>query len=61
MTNAINHEEAGESASIPCDGCGATENSKRCIGCLHDFGTPESAWVQKYTRPATQQQESSQC
>lgn len=32
----------------PCGGCGATSDRERCIGCLHDFGTPESAWV----RPA---------
>lgn len=37
---------------IPCDGCGATESSKRCIGCLHDFGTPDSAWVRKYSSAA---------
>ncbi|RYG88583.1 MAG: hypothetical protein EON59_04040 [Alphaproteobacteria bacterium] len=29
----------------PCGGCGETDSSKRCMGCLHDFGTPESAWV----------------
>lgn len=29
--------------TIPCGGCGATKDSERCIGCLHDFGTPESA------------------
>jgi len=34
--------------SIPCGGCGAKSNSERCIGCFHDFGTPESAWVRKY-------------
>lgn len=28
---------------IPCGGCGAT--SGRCIGCMHDFGDEESAWV----------------
>jgi hypothetical protein len=33
---------------VPCGGCGATEDGKRCIGCLHDFGTPESAWVRKH-------------
>lgn len=31
----------------PCGGCGATTDRERCIGCLHDFGTPESAWVRK--------------
>lgn len=39
-------------ASVPCGGCGATEDSQRCIGCLHDFGTPDSAWVRKYAAPA---------
>jgi len=29
----------------PCFGCGATKDSQRCIGCMHDFGTPESEWV----------------
>jgi len=24
----------------PCGGCGATEPGQRCIGCLHDFGSP---------------------
>jgi hypothetical protein len=23
-----------------CDGCGETDPSKRCLGCLHDFGEP---------------------
>ena len=41
--------------SKPCGGCGATENSQRCFGCLHDFGTPESAWVRNIARtPETQ-------
>lgn len=31
--------------AVPCGGCGATTSAQRCIGCLHDFGTPESAWV----------------
>jgi hypothetical protein len=35
-------------APIPCGGCGETESRKRCIGCFHDFGTPDSAWVRKY-------------
>lgn len=38
--------------SVPCGGCGAKEDRERCMGCFHDFGTPESAWVHKYTRPA---------
>jgi hypothetical protein len=32
----------------PCGGCGAETSSQRCIWCLHDFGTPDSAWVHKY-------------
>ena len=32
----------------PCGGCGAKTNAERCMGCLHDFGTPESAWVRTY-------------
>lgn len=40
-------DEAG-ARGTPCGGCGAAENSKRCIGCLHDFGTEDSAWVRKY-------------
>lgn len=31
----------------PCGGCGATTDAHRCIGCMHDFGTPESAWVRR--------------
>lgn len=34
----------------PCGGCGEADPSKRCIGCLHDFGGDSSAWVHKYTR-----------
>lgn len=26
----------------PCGGCGATEPGQRCIGCLHDFGSPSA-------------------
>ncbi len=37
----------------PCGGCGATSEARRCIGCLHDFGTPESAWVRKHQVAAT--------
>lgn len=33
---------------VACNGCGATEDDQRCRGCLHDFGTPESAWVRKH-------------
>ncbi|PWL17433.1 hypothetical protein DKP76_11690 [Falsochrobactrum shanghaiense] len=36
----------------PCGGCGATSERERCIGCLHDFGTPESAWVAARPAPA---------
>jgi hypothetical protein len=32
----------------PCGGCGAKNDSERCIGCLHDFGDTASAWVRKY-------------
>ena len=32
---------------IRCGGCGAGYDSQRCLGCLHDFGTPESAWVRR--------------
>lgn len=35
----------------PCGGCGATSEQERCIGCLHDFGTPESAWVATHPVP----------
>lgn len=36
---------------IPCGGCGETDSRKRCIGCLHDFGTTESAWVHLSVSP----------
>lgn len=39
------------SEAIMCGGCGATDPQKRCIGCLHDFGTADSAWVRKYHAP----------
>lgn len=42
-------------APVPCDGCGAAENSKRCMGCLHDFGTPDSAWVHSYAATPTRE------
>lgn len=29
----------------PCGGCGAQTDRERCMGCFHDFGTPESEWV----------------
>lgn len=35
----------------PCGGCGATSDRERCIGCLHDFGTTESAWVRTDLSP----------
>ena len=38
----------------PCGGCGEINPQKRCIGCSHDFGTPESAWVRKYRNVALQ-------
>ncbi|WP_284209439.1 hypothetical protein [Methylorubrum aminovorans] len=31
--------------TIPCGGCGAKSDAERCIGCLHDFGDDESAWL----------------
>lgn len=37
--------------AIPCGGCGNDDPAKRCIGCFHDFGTPDSAWVKKYAEP----------
>ena len=37
---------------IPCGGCGAVSDRERCMGCMHDFGTPDSAWVKKYHRSA---------
>lgn len=40
-----------EKKPIPCGGCGATKNEDRCLGCFHDFGTPDSQWVHKYTQP----------
>lgn len=32
---------------VACGGCGAENPGERCIGCLHDFGDPGSAWVHK--------------
>ena len=31
--------------TVPCGGCGATNNSERCMGCLHDFKDGKSDWV----------------
>ena len=31
----------------PCGGCGAERDSQRCLGCFHDFGTPESEWIRR--------------
>jgi len=45
-TNSSGMMGGEERKPIPCGGCGAT--SGRCIGCLHDFGIPESAWVREY-------------
>ena len=39
-----------EQQPIMCGGCGATADKERCIGCLHDFGTPESEWVRKLAK-----------
>lgn len=36
------------SEAVPCGGCGARTDRERCIGCFHDFGTPESKWVRDY-------------
>jgi hypothetical protein len=30
-----------DAKSKPCGGCGATDDSQRCLGCLHDFGATE--------------------
>ncbi|MFM0095608.1 hypothetical protein PQQ87_08345 [Paraburkholderia nemoris] len=32
---------------MSCGGCGATDPSERCLGCMHDFGGPESEWVRQ--------------
>lgn len=45
-----------EESAKPCGGCGARSDRERCMGCMHDFGTPESAWVRKY-HPATPPQD----
>ena len=38
--------------SVPCGGCGATSDHDRCIGCGHDFGTPESEWFRDHQKDA---------
>jgi hypothetical protein len=43
-----------ETTPTPCGGCGATSERERCLGCLHDFGTPESAWVRRHNPPQQQ-------
>lgn len=37
--------ETDRAKPVMYGGCGETDSAKRCHGCLHDFGTPESAWV----------------
>jgi hypothetical protein len=39
---------------IPCGGCGATDSSQRCIGCLHQF-LPEQAQVVVSSLPLIEQ------
>ncbi len=45
--------EGAETMTVPCGGCGATEDKQRCAGCFHDFGTEASAWVRKHPAYAT--------
>lgn len=40
---ALANEAPAQADQDPCGGCGATDESQRCIGCLHDFG-PLSQW-----------------
>jgi len=44
-TTPIINAPLRHNTSKPCGGCGATIERERCIGCMHDFGTAESAWV----------------
>lgn len=37
---------------VPCGGCGAKSDRERCIGCGHDFGTPESEWFRDHPQDA---------
>ncbi|SFF22218.1 hypothetical protein [Methylobacterium sp. yr596] len=41
-------QESGVGETDPCGGCGATKDSERCMGCMHDFGDEASAWVRKH-------------
>jgi hypothetical protein len=41
---------ASDATAVMCGGCGNDNPQKRCIGCLHDFGTPDSAWVRRYQK-----------
>ena len=45
IIHAIRYLPAAPMGVEPCGGCGNADPSKRCLGCLHDFGTPDSAWV----------------
>lgn len=39
--------QAPRPQTTPCGGCGAQKDSERCMGCFHDFGDAESAWVRR--------------
>ncbi len=47
IASAVEQLERDHPAPIKCGGCGAAADKDRCLGCLHDFGTPESEWVRK--------------
>lgn len=54
MTTTTHQGAVGaETRTVPCGGCGATEDKQRCAGCFHDFGTEASAWVRKHPAYAT--------
>lgn len=40
-------ENACEPETVMCGGCGNSDPEVRCLGCLHDFGDPSSAWVRE--------------
>lgn len=48
LLELANSDGSKPAEPIMCGGCGATSNDQRCMGCMHDFGTPDSAWVRKY-------------
>lgn len=54
LRRAIKGHADAESQTTPCGGCGAASDAERCIGCMHDFGTPESAWVRRHNPLETQ-------